>query len=67
MSGTPSYPSFIDAPWVEAYVRLANHCITCAACTTVDEKGVNLELPCATADRLNEEYRQARRASIARR
>jgi hypothetical protein len=29
---------------------------------TVDEEGVNLELPCATASQLYEKYRQARRA-----
>jgi hypothetical protein len=60
MSGTP-YLSFADAPWADAYVLLANHCSTCATCMTVDEEGVNLDLPCATADQLNEQYRQARR------
>jgi hypothetical protein len=28
----------------------------------VDKEGVNLGLPCATADQLNEKYRQTRRA-----
>ncbi|MDQ1018627.1 hypothetical protein [Streptomyces afghaniensis] len=64
MSGT-SYPSFVDAPWADAYARLAKHCSTCVTCTAVDEEGVNLELPCATADQLNEEFRQARRARTA--
>ncbi|MER7403804.1 hypothetical protein ABT373_15260 [Streptomyces sp. NPDC000070] len=64
MSATP-YQSFIDAPWTAAYVRLANHCITCAMCTAVDKEGVNLGLACATADQLNEKYRQARRACNA--
>ncbi|MFI6855975.1 hypothetical protein [Streptomyces sp. NPDC050416] len=61
MSGTP-YPSFVDVPWADVYARLAKHCSTCVTCMAVDEEGVNLELPCATADRLNEEYRQGRRA-----
>jgi hypothetical protein len=64
MSATP-HPSFADAPWTDAYVQLANHCITCATCTTVDKEGVNLGLPCATADQLNEKYRQVRRACNA--
>ena len=61
MSGTP-YLSFVDAPWTDAYLRLANHCSTCATCTTVDDEGVNLALPCAKADQLYGRYRQAWRA-----
>jgi hypothetical protein len=64
MSATP-YPSFVDAPWTDAYVRLANHCSTCVKCTAVDKEGRNLELPCAEADELYEKYRQARRACNA--
>ncbi|MFJ6555549.1 hypothetical protein ACIQNT_25460 [Streptomyces luteogriseus] len=64
MSGAP-YLSIFDAPWADAYVRLADHCITCATCTTVDKEGVNLGLPCSKADQLNEKYRQARRARTA--
>jgi hypothetical protein len=61
MSGT-TYPSFDDASWTDAYVRLANHCSTCATCTTVDDEGVKLELPCVKAHQLYEKYRQARHA-----
>jgi hypothetical protein len=61
MSAIP-YPSFVDAPWTDVYVRLANHCSTCVTCTTVDEEGVNLALPCAKADQLYEKYRQAQHA-----
>jgi hypothetical protein len=64
MSGTP-YPLFVDVPWADAYAWLAKHCSTCVTCMAVDEEGVNLELTCSTADQLNEEYRQARRARTA--
>ncbi|BCL21856.1 hypothetical protein ACPCBX_33935 [Streptomyces tuirus] len=63
MSNT-SNPSFADTPWTHAYVRLANHCITCATCRAVDEEGANLGLTCGAADQLSEQYRQARRGGI---
>ncbi|GAA2598128.1 hypothetical protein GCM10010304_51800 [Streptomyces roseoviolaceus] len=54
-------PSF-DAPWTDAFVRLADHCIACVTCAAMDKEGTNLGLLCAEGQRLNEEFRQARRA-----
>jgi hypothetical protein len=56
------HPPFIDAPWAEAFVRLADHCIPCATCSAKDGEGKNLGLLCPEGERLNEEYRQAQRA-----
>jgi hypothetical protein len=42
-----------------AFVRLANHCVTCPTCRAMDATGANLNLPCPEGDRLNDEYRQA--------
>lgn len=61
MSDTENMPS-LDASWLDAYVLLANHCVTCPTCAAVDEEGANLGLPCATADELNAAYLRARRA-----
>jgi hypothetical protein len=57
----PAHPSPADAPWADAFVRLADHCVTCATCSAMDEEGKNLGLLCAGGERLNEEFRQARR------
>lgn len=54
--------SFDDAPRADAFVRLADHCITCATCSARDKEGKNLGLLCAEGERLNEEFRQAQRA-----
>ena len=42
---------------------LWDHCLTCPTCRAIDDKGANLNLPCATAARLTAEYRQARRST----
>ncbi|OUD00006.1 DUF6415 family natural product biosynthesis protein [Streptomyces swartbergensis] len=56
-----------ETPEQTAFVRLAEHCLTCPTCKAMDDKGANLGLPCEEEERLNEEYRQARiRASAAR-
>ncbi|MFC9682663.1 DUF6415 family natural product biosynthesis protein [Streptomyces sp. NPDC056948] len=50
-----------------AFVRLADHCLGCATCRAVGDKGWNAGLPCEEESRLYEVYRAARaRASAAR-
>jgi hypothetical protein len=56
------HPSFVDSPWTDAFVHLADHCIACITCSAMDEEGTNLGLLCAEGERLNKEFRQARRA-----
>ncbi|MFJ3619600.1 hypothetical protein ACIPSH_15825 [Streptomyces iakyrus] len=55
---------FDDSPRVkEAFIALADHCIRCRTCMAMDAEGVNLDLPCEDADRLNEAFKQARRTA----
>jgi hypothetical protein len=56
-----------ETPEQTAFVRLAEHCLTCPTCRAMDDEGANLGLPCEEEERLYGEYRQARiRASAAR-
>ncbi|MGW5134221.1 DUF6415 family natural product biosynthesis protein [Streptomyces sp. NPDC004135] len=45
-----------------AFERLAEHCLRCPTCRTVDEQGAHAGLPCEEESRLYEEYRAARAA-----
>lgn len=58
-----TYPSPTPALWRPEYERLAVHCSSCRICTAVDEKGVNLKLPCAEGRQFSEEYRRACRSA----
>jgi hypothetical protein len=49
-------------PAQAAFVAFADHCIACATCRAMDAEGVNLNLPCATADKLNQAFKEARQA-----
>jgi hypothetical protein len=51
-------PVVLD-PERAALLGLWNHCLGCETCMARDEEGVNANLPCATADRLYQVYRQA--------
>lgn len=62
MSGR-EYPSSVGAPWAAAFERLADHCMTCPACTAADDRAANLRLTCPAAVRLSRECRDARRAA----
>jgi hypothetical protein len=54
-------------PEQAAFELLAEHCLTCPTCRTVDEQGAHAGLPCDEEDRLYEAYRAARsRAAAAR-
>lgn len=51
-----------DSPRVkEAFIALADHCIRCRTCMAMDAEGVNLNLPCDDAARLNQAFKYARR------
>ncbi|MET9762076.1 DUF6415 family natural product biosynthesis protein [Streptomyces sp. NPDC006372] len=57
-----------QTPEQAAFVRLAEHCLTCSTCRAMDDQGVNVGLLCEEETRLYEEYRRARgRAAAARR
>jgi hypothetical protein len=57
----------VETPQQTAFVRLAEHCLTCPTCQAMDDKGANLGLPCEEEERLYDAYRQARiQASAAR-
>ncbi|MEV5337638.1 DUF6415 family natural product biosynthesis protein [Streptomyces sp. NPDC052676] len=50
----------VIAPDTAAFLRLANHCLTCPTCQTRDEEtGANANLPCPVAAQLYGAYRQA--------
>jgi hypothetical protein len=54
-------------PLQAAFEHLAEHCLTCKTCRTVDEQGTHAGLPCDEESRLYEEYRAIRaRAAAAR-
>lgn len=57
-----------ETPEQKAFVRLAEHCLGCKTCRTVDDQGAHAGLHCEEEDRLYEEYRAARaRAARERR
>ncbi|GGW78555.1 DUF6415 family natural product biosynthesis protein [Streptomyces lomondensis] len=49
----------VETHWRTAFVRLADHCLTCPTCLAMDDQGARLGLPCETHDRLYDEYREA--------
>jgi hypothetical protein len=50
----------VIAPDTAAFLRLADHCLTCPTCQTRDEEtGANAKLPCPDAAQLYRAYRQA--------
>ncbi|MET9678815.1 DUF6415 family natural product biosynthesis protein [Streptomyces coeruleorubidus] len=55
-----------ETPEQTAFVRWADHCVTCPICRAMDDEGVNLGLPCETQDRLHDQYREARSRDRAR-
>ncbi|MFH8896687.1 DUF6415 family natural product biosynthesis protein [Streptomyces coeruleorubidus] len=55
-----------ETPEQTAFVRWADHCVTCPTCRAMDDEGVNLGLPCETHDRLCDQYREARSRGRAR-
>jgi hypothetical protein len=55
-----------ETPEQTAFVRWADHCVTCPTCRAMDDEGVNLGLPCETHDRLYDAYREARARGRAR-
>lgn len=50
-------------PAQAAFVAFANHCIGCKTCSAMDAEGVNLGLPCGTADKLNAAFKEAHRTA----
>ncbi|MGW6738641.1 DUF6415 family natural product biosynthesis protein [Streptomyces sp. NPDC055013] len=44
-----------------AFLALGDHVASCKTCSAVDGNGVNLNLPCDTADELDRAYKAARR------
>ncbi|WP_086563442.1 DUF6415 family natural product biosynthesis protein [Streptomyces africanus] len=56
-----------ETPDQTAFVRLAQHCLTCPTCRAMDEEGANLGLPCEIHDRLYDAYREARARARGRR
>lgn len=52
-------------PVQAAFVALGEHCASCPTCTTMNADGSNANLPCETADRLDQAYKDARRAASA--
>ncbi|MFD5156591.1 DUF6415 family natural product biosynthesis protein [Streptomyces hawaiiensis] len=54
-------------PEQAAFDRLAEHCLRCPTCRTVDDQGANAKLFCEEENRLHERYRAAHgRAAAAR-
>lgn len=53
-----------EVPGYAALRRLGEHCAACATCRALGEDGAKANLPCTEADRLYDEYRQARRAAV---
>jgi hypothetical protein len=49
-------------PVQAAFAALGEHCATCSTCMTVNADGSNANLPCETADQLDQAYKDARRA-----
>ncbi|MEU0189862.1 hypothetical protein ABZ250_08395 [Streptomyces afghaniensis] len=41
----------------KAFVRLADHCLKCPTCRTMDDQGAHAGLPCEEESRLYEAYR----------
>ncbi|MFF5981365.1 DUF6415 family natural product biosynthesis protein [Streptomyces olindensis] len=56
-----------ETPEQRAFERLADHCLRCPACRTVDDDGANARLPCEEEATLYEEYRRARAGAAAAR
>ncbi|WP_344543933.1 DUF6415 family natural product biosynthesis protein [Streptomyces levis] len=57
----------VRTPVQTAFDQLAEHCLRCPTCRTVDEQGAHAGLPCDEENRLHEAYRVARaRAAAAR-
>ncbi|AXE85574.1 DUF6415 family natural product biosynthesis protein [Streptomyces sp. Go-475] len=57
-----------ETPEQRAFVRLAEHCLRCPTCRTVDDRGWNARLFCEEERRLYGEYRRAcARAAATRR
>ncbi len=57
----------VRTPVQAAFEQLAEHCLRCPTCRTVDEQGAHAGLPCDEESRLYEAYRAARaRAAAAR-
>jgi hypothetical protein len=56
-----------ETPEQTAFRHLSDHQSRCRTCKAVGDDGMNLGLPCAEEDRLEDEFRQARsRAAIER-
>ncbi|GAA2218872.1 DUF6415 family natural product biosynthesis protein [Streptomyces indiaensis] len=53
------------SPVQAAFDRLAEHCLRCPTCRTVDEQGAHAGLPCDEESRLHEAYRAARAHAAA--
>ncbi|MEU6918522.1 DUF6415 family natural product biosynthesis protein [Streptomyces olindensis] len=56
-----------ETPEQRAFMRLADHCLRCPTCRTVDDDGANARLPCEEEATLYEEYRRARAGAAAAR
>ncbi|MEV5103048.1 DUF6415 family natural product biosynthesis protein [Streptomyces massasporeus] len=54
-------------PEQQAFDLLAEHCLKCPTCRTVDDQGAHAGLPCEEEDRLHEAYRAARARAAAER
>ena len=53
----------VRTPVQAAFDQLAEHCLRCPTCRTVDEQGAHAGLPCDEESRLYEAYRAARAAT----
>ncbi len=57
----------VRTPVQTAFDQLAEHCLRCPTCRTVDEQGAHAGLPCDEENRLHEAYRVTRaRAATTR-
>jgi hypothetical protein len=67
MTRRPTPPPVAElTPERAAFEAMAVHCTGCPTCLAVDQRGVNLNLPCDVGDSLYEEYQRARRSASAR-
>ncbi|MFI8894862.1 DUF6415 family natural product biosynthesis protein [Streptomyces paradoxus] len=57
----------VRTPVQAAFERLAEHCLKCPTCRTVDEQGAYAGVPCEEESRLYEAYRAARARAAAER
>jgi hypothetical protein len=55
----------VRTPVQTAFEQLAEHCLRCPTCRTVDEQGAHAGLPCDEESRLYEAYRAARARAAA--